>query len=350
MKRIAKYWWKLSGVVILLYVVLFRGFLTPLHPGILNFSPSVAFSDSIYSVAVESYNTHFDLNENRVWLRLPNDSLLKAKQTEVHSAVSISASFDIPGDIPFNNGVALASIIVDNEQDGYALYPEGIRIKQNESPSRQIKAEQYPLSVLHQSEAFAFPFRNILYETIRNTFFHVAIWFAMFLLLIYSCYCSIMYLWKKDFDYDIKSKSLTTVGIWFGIAGLLTGSMWAKFTWGTFWTADVKLNMSAVAMLIYFAYWILRQSIQDIDSRARIASVYNVFAFVCLMVLVMVIPRLTDSLHPGNGGNPALGGEDLDNTLRAIFYPAIIGYTLIGFWMAELLYRFQKLENKSLSL
>jgi len=102
-------------------------------------------------------------------------------------------------------------------------------------------------------------------------------------------------------------------------------------------------------MLVYLAYWILRLSISDRDTKARIASVYNVFAFICLMFLVMVVPRMseTDSLHPGNGGNPALGGEDLDNTLRAVFYPAIIGYTLIGYWMAQLYTRFMVVKDKS---
>ncbi|HMP31223.1 MAG TPA: cytochrome c assembly protein, partial [Saprospiraceae bacterium] len=61
--------------------------------------------------------------------------------------------------------------------------------------------------------------------------------------------------------------------------------------------------------------------------------------------LIFVIPRLYDSLHPGNGGNPALGGEDLDNTLRMFFYPSIIGLILIGVWIATLKYRTDKIEN-----
>ena len=65
------------------------------------------------------------------------------------------------------------------------------------------------------------------------------------------------------------------------------------------------------------------------------------------MILVMVIPRFSDSLHPGNGGNPAFAGEDLDNTLRAVLYPAIIAYTLLGLWMADLYYRYLHLEYKS---
>ncbi|NNE27001.1 MAG: cytochrome c biogenesis protein CcsA, partial [Saprospiraceae bacterium] len=290
MKELSQHWWKLLGVIILLYVIV-RGFTTPINPGVLNYTPNVAYSDSTLSLQVEAYNTHFDEYTTRVWLRLPNDSLLKAKQVEVKSPVHLLAQFDMPGNIDFEDkSSVVTSIIVDNEYDGYAIYPEGVRVKKGTS-SQVVTAERFPLGVLYQSERFAFPFRNIIYETIRNTFFHVAIWFAMFLLLIYSCYCSAMYLWKKDFEFDMKSQSLTTVGIWFGIAGILTGSMWAKYTWGTFWTSDVKLNMSAVALLIYFAYWILRASIPDVDNRARIASVFNIFAFGCLMTLVMVVPR-----------------------------------------------------------
>ena len=62
----------------------------------------------------------------------------------------------------------------------------------------------------------------------------------------------------------------------------------------------------------------------------------------------MVVPRMseTDSMHPGNGGNPALGGEDLDNTLRTVFYPAIFAYTLIGYWMAQLYSRYMVVKDK----
>ena len=59
----------------------------------------------------------------------------------------------------------------------------------------------------------------------------------------------------------------------------------------------------------------------------------------------MVIPRTMDSLHPGNGGNPAFASEDLDNSLRMVFYPAIIAYTLIGLWMAQLAFRYQRLSD-----
>ena len=85
---------------------------------------------------------------------------------------------------------------------------------------------------------------------------------------------------------------------------------------------------------------------EDAERKARLSAVYNIFAFVALIPLIYVVPRLTDSLHPGSGGNPALGGEDLDNTMRMIFYPAIIGWTLLGFWMAQLYYRLIRVQMK----
>jgi heme exporter protein C len=99
-------------------------------------------------------------------------------------------------------------------------------------------------------------------------------------------------------------------------------------------------------MLIYLAYLVLRGSSTDYDRRAKISASYSIFAFLALIPLVFVIPRLTDSLHPGNGGNPALGGEDLDNTLRLFFYPSIIALILLGIWMSQLLLRYEKLKQK----
>jgi heme exporter protein C len=64
-----------------------------------------------------------------------------------------------------------------------------------------------------------------------------------------------------------------------------------------------------------------------------------------LMLFVMVLPRLTDSLHPGNGGNPAFGSYDMNHNMRLVFYPAIIGWTLLGVWFIDLRLRIRKIEN-----
>ena len=118
---------------------------------------------------------------------------------------------------------------------------------------------------------------------------------------------------------DIKASSCINTGILFGILGLLTGSLWAQHTWGAWWTNDAKLNGAAAAMLVYFAYLVLRGSIDDHQKRARITAVYSIFAFTMMLTFIMVLPRLTDSLHPGNGGNPGFSSYDLDSKMRTVF-------------------------------
>jgi heme exporter protein C len=180
------------------------------------------------------------------------------------------------------------------------------------------------------------PQLDILNETIRNVYYHVPIWFAMLFQMGYSVVYAVKQLSKNDIKTDIISHQAAQTGLFFALPGLLTGSMWAKFTWGTWWTfQDPKLNGVAIAVLIYLAYFILRSSIDDEQKRARIAAVYNIFAFVMMFVFIMILPRLTDSLHPGNGGNPAFGKYDLDNNMRMVFYPAVIGWVLFSIWILD---------------
>jgi heme exporter protein C len=185
----------------------------------------------------------------------------------------------------------------------------------------------------------------ILHETIRNLFYHVPMWFAMIALLIASLYYSIKYLGKNEMKYDVLSEECARVGIIFGILGLITGSIWAKYTWGAWWTNDVKLNGAAATMLVYFAYFLLRNSLDDEHKRARIASVYSIFAFALMAVFIFILPRLTDSLHPGNGGNPAFSQYDLDSRMRVIFYPAVFGWALLGAWIVNIRVRIRKIQN-----
>ena len=189
----------------------------------------------------------------------------------------------------------------------------------------------------------------ILEQSIRNLYFHVPMWFGMILLLLASVVHAIKFLSKQSMESDLKSAAYANAGIWFGVMGLITGMLWAKNTWGAYWTNDPKLNSAAIGMLIYLAYIVLRGSIDDEEKKARVAAVYNVFSFPIFCVLVFVLPRLTDSLHPGNGGNPGFNSYDLDNRLRMVFYPAVIGWSIIGFWMADLSIRYKKLENKQIN-
>lgn len=199
---------------------------------------------------------------------------------------------------------------------------------------------------------FSIPQLNILEESIRNLFFHVPMWFAMMFLMFASLIFSMKYLNTMDKTYDIKSSSFALVGFIFGILGITTGSVWAKTTWGAWWVfSEPKLNGSAAALLIYAAYFILRSSFEDEEKSARFSAVYNIFAFVMFIAFIMIIPRITDSLHPGNGGNPGFNAYDLDNRLRLVFYPACMAWILLSYWIYTLVVRTkivqQKLEDKN---
>lgn len=185
----------------------------------------------------------------------------------------------------------------------------------------------------------------ILNETVRNLYFHVTMWFAMIILLTISLINSIKYLKNGEQKYDEIAAENANTALLFGILGCITGSIWGNFTWGDPWPNDPKLNSVAVGMLIYFAYLVLRSSFDDDQKRARISAVYNIFAFAIFIPLIFVLPRLTDSLHPGNGGNPGLAPADTNNAMRIVFYPAIIGWTLLGVWITSLRLRLKTISN-----
>ncbi|MEJ7735878.1 MAG: cytochrome c biogenesis protein CcsA [Chitinophagaceae bacterium] len=189
-----------------------------------------------------------------------------------------------------------------------------------------------------------------LYETIRNLFFHVPMWFSQLILITISLVYSVLYLKKNEVKYDIYASEFARTGIVFGSLGLITGAIWANYTWGAPWNNDPKQLGAAIALLIYLAYFVLRNSMTDIDKRGRVAAVYNIFAYCIYVPMVMVLPRLVESLHPGGQGvegNPGLSGKDLDPVMRMVFWPAVLGWTLLGVWMTSLRLRLKLLEERS---
>lgn len=187
----------------------------------------------------------------------------------------------------------------------------------------------------------------ILHESIRNLYFHVPMWFGMIVLFTVSVYHSIKFLSNNNQDHDLKAVESINAGVIYGILGIVTGAIWAKFTWGQAWSFDVKQNFAAIALLLYFAYLVLRNAIDEEQKRAKISAIYNIFAFPMMVVLLFVLPRLSDSLHPGNGGNPGFNSYDLDSRMRMVFYPACLGWILIGYWIYTILYRVRSLEKKN---
>ena len=190
------------------------------------------------------------------------------------------------------------------------------------------------------------PFLPALEETIRNLYFHVCMWFAMMILFTVSMVNAIRYLSTFNLKYDIYSRQYATIGILFGVLGYLTGAIWMSYTWADpnnplfesfgALAREPKLIGAAIGLLIYFAYMVLRDSIKDMDKRARISAVYNIFAFAMLFPSLWIVPRMLPSLHPGAEGNPAMNYNDISPEMRMVFYPAVLGWTLLGVWITTL--------------
>ncbi|MCF8281728.1 MAG: cytochrome c biogenesis protein [Bacteroidales bacterium] len=344
-----KYWWKILGVLILLYTF-FMGLLTPLKTGISEASPMSLHAGRSETVTVVGYNSFFTKEKEklRAWLKLPNGKALAAKRIDVVDDRVAKLTFDLPSYLPIDTKVKDFTLLIDSPVDGASVLPGGIAVTQD-TVNLALADALWPnaeISQLHEKETITFPFRNILGETIRNTYYHVPLWMAMFIILTGGMVFSVIYLIKNDADADRKAMALSNVGLLLGILGIITGAIWAKYTWGKFWSWDVKQNMTAIALLIYGAYFVLRASFEDPEKKARVGAVFNIFAYASLVPLLYIIPKLTDSLHPGAGGNIAFGSEDLDSTMRMVFYPAIIGWTLIGLWIGQIILRTTRLRDR----
>jgi len=194
---------------------------------------------------------------------------------------------------------------------------------------------------------FHFPFQPQIFESIRNLMLHVPMWFAMFFLSGLGFFASVRQLGSaRLLPADGEAHSASSVALFFGILGLLTGSIWARFTWGTWWVDDPQLNGALVTVLVYGGYHVLRASLDEPMLRARLSSVYNLFAFVILIVLLLILPRFSESLHPGKGGNPGFNTYDLDSALRWVFYPAVVGWSLLGWLLYRIHFRYHRLRQR----
>lgn len=194
------------------------------------------------------------------------------------------------------------------------------------------------------------PQLNILEESARNLYFHVPMWFAMMAGMLVSAFYSARYLAQNRTLYDVRAEQAAVVAVVFGLLGLVTGMVWARFTWyvgtGKWWNFDPKQSMAAVELLIFGAYFVLRSSIDEPRKRGRIAAVYNLFAVVTAPFLLYVLPRQMESLHPGGEGSPAFSQTDLAPVMRLVFYPAVLGFIALFWWVYAQRVRARLIERR----
>jgi heme exporter protein C len=340
-------WWKLLSVLLLGFTFS-AGILIPLAPGLISAeSSAVSTSSAPFTVKVLGYGTRFKENQSSIAAWIKNDDKENCASS-IKVIDDTHLELDFPPIAPLNN--PSFGLAVYDDADGRLFMPDAIST--SDTTHGGIVTTCNPIVKNAKQDYFAFPFRYILYESMRNLFFHVPMWFTMIALLSWALFNNLRYLRSFDLKYDAIANEAVNTGLVFGVLGLITGSLWARVTWGAWWVDDVKLNGTAITMLAYLAYAVLRNSMNDEQKRARISAIYSVFAYVMMIVLIGLLPRLqgTDSLHPGNGGNPAFSSYDLDSTLRMVFYPAVAGWILLGFWIYSIRLRVHNLKEQLLEL
>lgn len=183
----------------------------------------------------------------------------------------------------------------------------------------------------------------------RVLYFHVPMSWISVLAFFMSMWYSIRYLKTRDINYDIKSYSSAQLGFLFCILATATGSLWAKFSWGSFWNWDPRQTSIFILLLIYGAYFALRSAIESEDQRAKLSSVYAIIAAVTVPFFVFIMPRIVESLHPDPIINTQ-GKINMDSSMLTVFLSALVGFTMFYLWMLNLKIRIEKLIYKKLSL
>ncbi len=174
----------------------------------------------------------------------------------------------------------------------------------------------------------------------RIIFFHVPMSWLAVLAFFMSMWYGIAYLRKKDMTLDIKSATAAELGFIFSILATITGSIWAKFNWGSFWNWDPRETSIFVLLLIYGAYFSLRSALEIEERRATLSAVYSIVAFVTVPFFVFIMPRMMTGLHPGEGSPApivnASGKMYMDANMRYVFYASLLGFSFLYVWLFQL--------------
>ncbi|MBI5020261.1 MAG: cytochrome c biogenesis protein CcsA [Ignavibacteriales bacterium] len=189
------------------------------------------------------------------------------------------------------------------------------------------------------------PFVPGLEDKARILFFHVPMAWVTTLAFIISLIYGVKYLAKKNLDSDLISFSSAGLGMMFCILATVTGSLWAKFTWGSFWNWDPRETSIFVLLLIYGAYFALRSAIEGAEKKATLCAVYAIIAGITVPFFIFIMPRIVEGLHP-NEAIVSKGKISMNVTMLVIFLSSLAGFTALFFWILNLKVRAERLESK----
>ena len=175
------------------------------------------------------------------------------------------------------------------------------------------------------------PTEAVMGQVQRVFYFHVATAWVGMLGFIAAGVAGIAYLRTQNSKWDIIEFAAVEISLVFFFITIVLGSIWARPIWNTWWTWDPRLTTAAITELIYVAYFMLRQGIEDPDRRARFGAVYTLVGSVSVPITFMAI-RLFRTIHPvviGNSDPNASGGFSMTGDMKTAFFFALFTFTVI---------------------
>ena len=190
--------------------------------------------------------------------------------------------------------------------------------------------------------------QQIIGEASRVFYYHIPQAWVCVIAFALSMIYSIRYLMKREAAEDDRAAVAAGLGLIFCILATVTGSVFAKVTWGSFWNWDPRETSIFVLLLIYGAYFALRGAIEVEERRATLSAVYSIFAFVTVPFLIFVVPRMVPSLHPADSIVDKNMKFTMGPSVRAIFFTSLALFSVLFFWMFNLGIRVQRMIRRDL--
>lgn len=202
------------------------------------------------------------------------------------------------------------------------------------------------------------PLERTMGEVQRIFYFHVGSAWVSMLAFFVTFVASIVYLRGHNPRWDRLGMVSVEVGLVFTLMTLTSGSIWARPAWNTWWTWDPRLTTYTIVALIYVAYLMLRQGVEDPQRRARFASVYGIVGFISVPITFFSI-RLWRTIHPaviGTGTETAQGGFDMTQSMLIVFLLSQVTFAVLyvclvanRLRLAQLAERVEHLKARALS-
>ena len=169
---------------------------------------------------------------------------------------------------------------------------------------------------------------------VRIAFFHIPTAWVAVVAFLGAAYWGARYLKTRELRYDAKSARSAILGLIFTLMATVSGAVFSKLTWGSYWNWDPRQTTIFVLLLIYAAYVTLRMTMRDERARASSSAVYALFSFIAVPFLVFILPRMFFSLHPSPVLNET-GRIDMDAVMLGTLVLSLIDMTLIYIWLMK---------------